>query len=79
MNAAVAGVVTPSSLPLASNAAVATGTAGYAVFAATAALTIPLMYCSVGTAGAEVNLSTLSITEGATVDLTAMRFNYPIS
>ena len=70
----VSGVNTLTGVPLASDNALATGTAGYArVWDGST----DSMYLTVGTSGAEMNLSSLSITSGAPVDITSATFTMP--
>lgn len=69
---ASSGTVTATAAAITSESAVATGTAGYFAIVRSGASTPPtatqvVMCGSVGTSGADLNLSTTSITEGVTV------------
>jgi len=68
------GVTALTGTPITSNTAVATGTAGYAEIYDSSTT---IMYCTVGTSGAEVNLSSLSIVTGGTVNLTSGSITIP--
>lgn len=72
----VAGVNSVTGTPLASDAALATGTAGYARLWDGLNTS---MYCTVGTSGADVNLSSLSIVATGTVDLLSATVTMPAS
>lgn len=61
-------------VPLTSSAAAATGTAGYARIWDGGSVS---MYCTVGTSGTEVVLSSLSIVSGNTVNITAATITVP--
>jgi hypothetical protein len=60
--------VSTLTVPVASDTAVANGTAGYARLWDGSGNEL---YCTVGTSGAEVNLSSLSIVSGGTVNIVA--------
>lgn len=61
-----AGSVALTSTPITSDTAVATGTAGYAELWDGGT---DVIYCTVGTTGADINLSSLSVTSGGTVSI----------
>jgi len=68
------GIQNISGTPISSDTAVATGTAGYArIWDGTTSS----IYCTVGTSGAEVNLSTLTITSGGIVTVTSGSVTMP--
>ncbi len=75
-NAAASGAATLSGAPITSDTAAATGTAGYARFWDGSATGF---YATVGTSGAEVNLSSLSVTSGGTLNMTSASITTPAS
>ena len=77
-DAPVSGVTAISGVPITSAAAAASGTAGYAHIYQTGFPAIS-MYCSVNTANAEVNLSSLTITAAGTVDINSCTMTMPAS
>lgn len=73
--AASAGVATLDATPVLSTTGVAAGTAGW--FRAEDSTGANVFDGSVGTSGADLNLNTVSITTGGTVEITAGTFTIP--
>jgi hypothetical protein len=72
---AASGTVTATANAITSGTAVATGTAGYFALVSESGATI--LTGTVGTSGADLNLSTLSITSGATVSCSSFTITHP--
>ncbi len=68
------GSVDMASLPITSDNAVATGTAGYAKLSDGGST---VMYVPVATSGTDIVLSSTSIVSGTTVDITAFNVQFP--
>ncbi len=73
-NAPASNALGIAGAPITSDAAVAGGTAGYAMFTDGAG---QVMYCTVGTSAAEVILSTLTIASGGTLNMLSLSITMP--
>lgn len=70
------GIVTATANTITSGTAGNTGTAGYAALVKSDGSTV-VGTCSVGVSGADLNLSTLAITSGATVSCSSFQIQMP--
>ena len=72
---ATGGIATASAITSSTGAATVGGTAAKAVF--TTSTGLQKIYCSVGTTGADINLSSVSISAGDTVSISSLTYTAP--